>query len=108
MGTGGATALLSPEARAGPGGFGASHRENRRGSLKTLSILQSTNRATVIDRRYSFKFSKNMIPNLQFEIFNLQLPVRWHLHTGFQKVFDPRFNALTFQRVTRFKGFVLF
>ena len=38
------------------GGFGASR---RRGSLETMSILRSTIRATVIDRRDNIRFSKN-------------------------------------------------
>src|SRR5229473_5801994 len=56
MGTGGATALLSPEGGTALAVSLLSQRRKREAeSLGTASILRSTINATVIDRRYSFQ-----------------------------------------------------
>src|SRR5438445_1597105 len=63
MGTGGTTALLSPEARAGPGQCRCFAPRNRRGSLETASAAADA---------LQFHFRKNMIFNPQSAIENPQ------------------------------------
>src|SRR6266446_6902880 len=64
MGTGGTTALLSPEARAGPGSFGASHRE-------TDADLWRRRPPRRTPYNFTFKRTRFQIINLRSEIRNL-------------------------------------
>ncbi len=99
MGTGGATALLSPVARAGPANCGASHRERptrisgdggvRRGGRPIISLRGQRPRLQ--------HFQKNMISNPQSQIENPKfLLVLWYLHTGFRKIPRSATEAITF------------
>ena len=72
MGTGGTTTLLSPE-------FCAEASAQNSGELK---ISNRQLQIVVLQQQHS-TFQRTSIANLQFEICNLQLLVRWHLHTGF-------------------------
>ena len=89
MGTGGATALLSPECGTAPAfrccRSDAGARPNLWGP-----------RAIEVNRPYLNRISKEL-STLSSQPSTDSL-IRWHLHTG--SIFVARFNALTLQRIT--------